>query len=544
MAEGEALLLGRYRREHLLGRGGMAEVYLGQDLHLGRPVAIKLLYPHLAADAASVRRFQHEARAVAALAHPNVVEVYDVGELYGRPALVMQYVPGESLAQTLDREGRLPAGRALALVRPVLAALAHAHARGIVHRDVKPANVLLTPDGQVKLADFGIAQTLDTTTLTGTGQVLGSIRYLAPERLMGARGTPAADCYAVGVMLYRMLAGRYPFDADTPAGIAAQQLHTIPRRPSALHPDLPAWLDILVLRALAKEPAARYVSAASMLAALDVGEGGTRPATAAGAAGVSPDTPTRRFEGNWGHPRPAGADPAAAVTAPFAPPPAGPRRTWAFLIGPLRLVVVGALALAVLYGGSQVAARRPGAAAPASAPADPLAAAATSFATPAAPPPTDTPVPKTAPTSPPPSPAPRAVGGESAAGPPPTATSAPRMPLPATPQRPPAVATPPQSSLAGPGARQQVRELRALVQQALRDRRLGREGRELDSELEKLEERIRDGKPGQAQEQLGEVVETLGKLAEKGQVDPTLARAVGDRLAAVARSVPRTRNDD
>src|SRR5215210_5224171 len=269
MAKTDPVLLGRYHLEHLLARGGMAEVHLGRDRLLDRPVAIKLLYPHVAADAAFVERFRQEAKIAATLAHPNIVAVYDFGEADGGPVLVMEYVAGESLAQLLEREGRLSLKRALPIIQLVLTALAHAHARGLVHRDVKPSNILLARDGQIKLADFGIAQALTAATVTRSGQVLGSVHYLAPERLAGARATPAADCYAVGVTLYQMLTGRRPFEGDAVAAVFVQQLHQDPSPPSQVQSGLPTWVDRWVLRALAKDPTQRYDSATSMLAELD-----------------------------------------------------------------------------------------------------------------------------------------------------------------------------------------------------------------------------------------------------------------------------------
>ncbi len=258
------LLLGRYRLERRLARGGMADVYRAADLQLGRPVAVKIPDSRLAADPTYRERFLREARTVSTLPHPNVVELYDEGEVEGRPFLVMELVEGETLGELLAREGALPLERALAIVQDILAALAYAHSQGIVHRDVKPQNVLLTSEGRAKLADFGIAQAAGAATITRGGDVLGTVHYLAPERLGGQSATPAADIYGVGVVLYQMLVGRLPFEGDV-AAVVAQHSHREPTSPRVLRPDLPPWLSQVVLRALAKDPANRYQSAGEML---------------------------------------------------------------------------------------------------------------------------------------------------------------------------------------------------------------------------------------------------------------------------------------
>src|SRR5215210_7668673 len=255
------LLAQRYRVERLLAHGGMADVYLATDEHTHSLVALKLLHPHFAADPVFVQRFRSEAKTAGRLVHPNVVPCWDFGIDNDQPFLVMEYVAGETLAELLARKSYLSFEQTLALVSPVLAALAYVHEQGLVHRDVKPANVLVAENGTVKLTDFGIAQALAAATLTRPGQVLGSVHYVAPERLTGARATPASDCYAIGVLLYRMLTGRLPFEGDAVAGVIAQQLRHQPPPPSAVRPEVPAWLDQVVLQALAKAPTQRYPSA-------------------------------------------------------------------------------------------------------------------------------------------------------------------------------------------------------------------------------------------------------------------------------------------
>jgi hypothetical protein len=279
------VLLGRYRLGATLGSGGMAEVRRAEDLALGRPVAVKLLHPHLAADPAFMARFDREARLAAGLSDPRVVAVFDRGVADdGRPFLVMELVEGESLAELLRRVGPLPPDRALAVADDVLAALEHAHGRGVVHRDVKPHNVLLDGEGRAKLADFGIAQAVAAAAVTVPGEMLGSLRYVAPERLAGAPGSPAGDLYGLGAVLYEALTGRAPFDGDHPAAIAAQHATGTPAPPSAVRPGLPRWLDAALLRALAREPDDRFPSAAAMRAAL-------RPRAAAVDAPTVPFTP-------------------------------------------------------------------------------------------------------------------------------------------------------------------------------------------------------------------------------------------------------------
>ncbi len=263
--EAGRLVLGRYRLERLLGSGGSAEVWLALDERLGRPVALKLLHTHLLPDAASRQRFAAEARSVAGLDHPGIVRVHDV-VLRGRTAaIVFEYVPGESLEARLRRAGRLAPEEAAAIAAELAEALAAAHAAGIVHRDVKPANVLLDPAGHAHLVDFGIARALDDAQarLTRPGEVIGTLRSMAPEQLSGGLVGPAADLYGMGTILYEMLAGRPPYDATTAVALAAQQ-----RTPPNPIPDVPPGLAALALHALRAIPADRPTSAREMAAFL------------------------------------------------------------------------------------------------------------------------------------------------------------------------------------------------------------------------------------------------------------------------------------
>jgi eukaryotic-like serine/threonine-protein kinase len=246
----------RYRLEQRLGGGGMALVYGARDERLDRPVAVKVLADNLAENTEIRRRFLREARLAAQLSHPNVVAVYDAGEQDGRPYIVMEYADGETLAGELRRRGRLPADEASELAAQVAGGLAHAHLAGIVHRDVKPAN-LIRANGSVKIADFGIAHVLEETRLTQTGTVLGTAAYLAPEQAAGGEVTPAADVYALGAVLYELLAGRPPHSAETLSELLARKRDEPIEPPIAVEPSISPELDALVMRCLALEPERR-----------------------------------------------------------------------------------------------------------------------------------------------------------------------------------------------------------------------------------------------------------------------------------------------
>lgn len=273
MTDGQ-VLAGRYELGAVLGRGGMAEVRAGWDRRLGRAVAVKTLLPDLAERPAIRRSFEGEARAAARLAHPNAVAVFDVGEEAGVPFLVMEQVIGPTLEQEMAG-GRLDAGRVRRLGEELLAALGAAHAAGLVHRDVKPANVLMAPDGSAKVADFGIAKavadeegTATQMDLTATGQVLGTVAYMAPERLAGMPATVQSDLYSVGVVLYEALAGARPFAAATPIAMVRAIDQASPAPLPERCPGLDAGLIAAVERAMAKNPDDRFASAAEMSAAL------------------------------------------------------------------------------------------------------------------------------------------------------------------------------------------------------------------------------------------------------------------------------------
>jgi serine/threonine-protein kinase len=258
----------RYQLEELIATGGMGSVYRALDQHLGRPVAIKVLKPSLADDAMFLERFRREARAAAMVNHPNVARVFDYGERRSEPFIVMELVDGETLAERIDRQGRLPWREAFAIAAQVARALAAAHAHGVVHRDVKPANILLDASGQVKVTDFGIARAARATTLTRPGMVLGSANYVAPEQAQGNPVAPAADLYSLGCVLFEAVTGSTPYRGPNAVAIATQHVSADVPDPRELVPDLPAEAATLVMRSLRKDPAARFPSGSAMADAL------------------------------------------------------------------------------------------------------------------------------------------------------------------------------------------------------------------------------------------------------------------------------------
>jgi serine/threonine-protein kinase len=261
---------GRYRLDARLARGGMAEVWLGHDDVLNRAVAVKVLLPHLAADGAFHTRFHREAMAAARLSHPHIVSIYDTCSTDDCEAIVMELVRGPTLREVLDDRGSLSPRRAIAIARQVADALAHAHASGLVHRDVKPANILLADDGRVLVSDFGIAKAAEEVSdLTEAGQIVGTAKYLSPEQVQGLPLDGRADVYALGVVLYEMLCGRPPFSADSSTATALQRLTTDPLRPRQIRAGLSRDLEDVVLKAMARNPEDRYPSAAALCSALD-----------------------------------------------------------------------------------------------------------------------------------------------------------------------------------------------------------------------------------------------------------------------------------
>src|SRR4051794_15943326 len=260
------LLDGRYEIRRRVATGGMATVYAAIDTRLDRPVAVKVMHPALAADEEFVARFRREAKAAARLSSPTVVNVTDQGQDGGTVFLVMELVEGRTLRDRLRSEGPLAPAEALAVLEPVLEALAVAHAAGYVHRDVKPENVLIADDGRIKVGDFGLARAVDASPLTATtGLLLGTVAYLAPEQVRRGVADARTDVYASGVLLFELLTGRPPFEGDTALSVAYQHLHDRVPAPSTLRPDVPGELDELVRAATEPDPDDRPVDAEALL---------------------------------------------------------------------------------------------------------------------------------------------------------------------------------------------------------------------------------------------------------------------------------------
>ena len=335
------LLGGRYRIEQELGRGGMAKVFKGTDEVLGRTVAIKVLAPQIADDESFVARFRREAQAAARLNHPNLVGVYDTGEDDGVKYIVMEYVEGKTLAAYLADGGRIMPDRATEIAEDVCSALTVAHAAGIVHRDIKPGNIMVTPHGEVKVTDFGIARVaMSGDTIAQTVAVLGTASYLSPEQAQGQAVDGRSDIYSLGCVLYEMLTGRPPFVGDSPVTVASKHVLETPKPPSKLNPDVSPELDAVVLKTLAKNPANRYQAADELRADLER---------------------ARRHEPVIATPllaEPAATQGSAAQTTallPPAQPSRGGSRWWVgVLVGLLILAVLGAggyFVAAALLGG-------------------------------------------------------------------------------------------------------------------------------------------------------------------------------------------------
>ncbi|MFC7566533.1 Stk1 family PASTA domain-containing Ser/Thr kinase [Actinomadura namibiensis] len=364
------VLDGRYRIESRIARGGMATVYVARDIRLDRTVAIKVMHAHLAADDDFVRRFIDEAKAAAALSHPNVVAVYDQRTDGEHVFLVMEYVPGRTLRDLLSERERLGPRAALEIMQPVLAALGAAHRAGLVHRDVKPENVLIAEDGQAKVADFGLARAETASKMTRTGVIIGTVGYLAPEQVLAGRADVRSDVYAAGILLYELLTGELPHRGDTPLAVAYKHVNEVVPPPSAAVPGLPPQVDALVSRATSHDPAQRPQDANAFLAAVAEVANGLPPGIderladqldGHNATSVLPtpapapvsDGRTAVYDGAAIPPgatrtmAPGGIPPAGPHTAPPRPRGAGDRVIGA-LTGRYVLIAIGTIAAVVL----------------------------------------------------------------------------------------------------------------------------------------------------------------------------------------------------
>jgi serine/threonine-protein kinase len=338
------LIGGRYELGRQLGAGGMARVYLGHDRLLDRQVAVKVLSEPYASDPQFVERFRREASAAAGLNHPNIVAVYDRGEADGSYYIVMEYLAGPDLKQVIRGRAPLPPAEAIDYAQQILAALRAAHRRDVIHRDVKPQNVLVAEDGHLKVTDFGIARAGAQSDMTEAGSVIGTAQYLSPEQARGDEVTAASDCYSVGIVLYEMLTGQVPFDGERAVAVAMKQIGDAPPPPRSIEPGIPPALEAVVLRALAKRPSERYRTVEELSAALaavseEIGNGvATRVLPP-----VEPVTgPTRVMEPVTGPTRTA---PPPPPPVPSSPPR---RRRWPWIAGAvvlIALIVVGAFAL-------------------------------------------------------------------------------------------------------------------------------------------------------------------------------------------------------
>lgn len=257
----QMLLDSRYELEQKIGEGGMATVYLGRDRRLNRPVAIKALHSHYARDPDFLNRFRHEAQAAAILNHPNIVNVYDVGQDGDIHYIVMEYVQGHDLKKLINREAPLPIAQAVTITEAVARGLEAAHRFGLVHRDIKPQNIMVEPDGHVRITDFGIAKSQLSTALTETGITFGTADYISPEQAQGKPATPRSDIYSLGITLYEMLTGRLPFTGESTVSVAMQHVSAQPPLLRQFNPQIPARLEALVLQSLSKDPMQRPASA-------------------------------------------------------------------------------------------------------------------------------------------------------------------------------------------------------------------------------------------------------------------------------------------
>jgi serine/threonine-protein kinase len=355
MLQPDTLLNNRYRLTSLIGAGGMAAVYRAVDTRLARTVAVKVLHPEYARDEPFLQRFQQEAEFAASLgAHPNIVAIYDIGQDDALHYIVMELVEGQDLKEIIRDRAPLPISEAFSISRQVASALDFAHKRGLIHRDIKPQNIMVTDAGVAKVTDFGIARSLSASQLTRTGMVIGTAHYFAPEQAQGKPAAPTSDLYSLGIVTYEMVTGHLPFDADSPIAVAMQHLHSEPPPPWDYNPALSTRAGAVILRALEKDPERRYRDATEFANALSeaaaTGTGGT---TTISPIVTPPAQHTRTYDAVPRDPAPTVRrrvvrDPFQGVPATPANQPPNPwRRTWIILGVLLAGIAVAAAAFLV-----------------------------------------------------------------------------------------------------------------------------------------------------------------------------------------------------
>ncbi len=510
--------IGNYEIQALIGRGGMATVYRGIDHNLGRTVAIKMLSEEARAHPGFVERFRQEARLIANLRHPNIVQIYDFGVHNGTPYMVQELLPGPTLEQRIVdavRSGQpLPPDDVVAITRQLAAALDAAHAAGVIHRDVKPANAMWNALGALVLTDFGIARsTLAPSQQTQVGMVVGTPGYLSPEQAQGLPVTPASDLYSLGVVVFEMLAGRLPFDGDTPMSIAIQHIQTPPPPLRALRPDVPPAVEAVVLRALAKDPTTRFERAEQFANALE------RAYASAGAAALrsSPVAATnihRQATVAW---QPGAATPQPAsgshrTDSPLPDSTGAPGQATRGRSISLLPLLGGLFVFLLIVGG--ILAMRSGAS---TAGQDGVAAPETPVA--AATPPT--------------------AGDDSAALPAPTVAPATAIaPTEVSPIAPPTAPAPtdaPPPPPAPPAATgDALVNLRALLQPMTGDRRTGKDAQKWLRTLDEFEREIGKGNSRRARDKLRELQRDLTEAERSGKLPSELTREALQQINAIA----------
>jgi eukaryotic-like serine/threonine-protein kinase len=542
--------LGNYEIQALLGAGGMASVYRGFDHNLRRPVAIKVL-SDLAAQPDVAARFQQEAQLIAGLRHPNIVQVYDFGQHDGLIYMVQELLPGLTLQQwlrDLAARGARPArDDVLTIVGLLASALDAAHAAGIIHRDVKPANAIWNSAGELVLTDFGIAKHIQLPGLTQTGLVIGTPDYLSPEQAQGQPLTPSSDVYSLGVVLYELLAGRLPFVAGTALGVAMSHIHDAPPLLRSQRPDLPAAVEALVQQALAKDPSARFRSAGALARAL------AHAWPADHSAAVPPanihEQPTRVWEAGAARAVPASTPRPLTVATPenttsSAARPAAPRSKGRF-VGMLLIALLIGMGAFIARAVWQPADRSPAAPAAETAPIASQPSSAPVTQATSAPPPTEVPV--AAPPAPTDAPAPTEVPATEP--PAPTDTPAPTA-VPATvppaPTEAPATAEP---TNAPAPASDSIDQLRILLEAGRDDGRSGRAGGAMLSDLSKAKQALDDGNKQRATDRLRDLQKRLLDGAKSKKVEANFAQQALAGIDAIASTYglelppPREKND-